>query len=126
MIFAFAGKVPILGVCMGHECLVEGYRSSLYAYMRKPYSHLPDRYKGKIGHCNEIVHGKTSPIEHDGRGIFAGVPNLTEVTRYHSLGAVKVPEGYKVRIYTDVIILCSSERAGHCQDEERRGNGHAA
>lgn len=68
VIKAFTGKVPILGVCMGHECFFEVFG-------------------GSISHCGEIVHGKTSPIQHDGKGVFEGVPNGIQVTRYHSLAA---------------------------------------
>jgi anthranilate synthase/indole-3-glycerol phosphate synthase/phosphoribosylanthranilate isomerase len=63
---AFAGKVPVLGVCLGHECLVTVYG-------------------GEIVHAGEIVHGKTSSITHDGKGVFAGIPNNVNVIRYHSL-----------------------------------------
>src|SRR4051812_25590366 len=64
----FAGKVPVLGVCLGHECLTE-------------------IYGGKIVHCGEIQHGKTSIIRHDGRGVYKGLPDDVEVIRYHSLAA---------------------------------------
>lgn len=68
LIKAMAGKVPVLGVCMGHECIVEAYG-------------------GIIEHCGEIVHGKTSNIIHDGDGLYAGIPNNVPVIRYHSLAA---------------------------------------
>ncbi|KAH7883163.1 indole-3-glycerol phosphate synthase-domain-containing protein [Phlebopus sp. FC_14] len=64
----FTGKVPVLGVCMGLECLV-------------------DVYGGEIGYAGEIVHGKLSPIRHDGRGCFKGIPQGIMSTRYHSLSA---------------------------------------
>jgi anthranilate synthase/aminodeoxychorismate synthase-like glutamine amidotransferase len=64
----FLGKVPLLGVCLGHECLVE-------------------LYGGKIIHCGEIMHGKTSKMYHDGKGVFEGVPDGFEAIRYHSLAA---------------------------------------
>lgn len=68
VIKAFAGKVPILGVCLGHECIVE-------------------LFGGKIVHCGEVMHGKTSKIVHDGKGVFTGLPNGLEAIRYHSLAA---------------------------------------
>ncbi|KAI5118272.1 hypothetical protein M0805_006014 [Coniferiporia weirii] len=64
----FTGKVPILGVCMGLECIV-------------------DVFGGEIGYAGEIKHGKVSPIRHDGRGIFNGLPQSFKSTRYHSLSA---------------------------------------
>jgi anthranilate synthase/aminodeoxychorismate synthase-like glutamine amidotransferase len=66
MIRAFAGKVPILGVCLGHQSIVECFG-------------------GKVVRAGRLMHGKTSPIEHDGRGVFAGISNPCEVGRYHSL-----------------------------------------
>lgn len=58
--------VPILGVCLGMQCIAEVFGAS-------------------IVHAREIVHGRTSTISHDGRGVFRGVPDPVEVTRYHSL-----------------------------------------
>ncbi|KAI0960710.1 hypothetical protein AcV7_000014 [Taiwanofungus camphoratus] len=64
----FTGKVPILGVCMGLECLV-------------------DAFGGEIAYAGEIMHGKVSHIRHDGRGCFVGLPQGIKCTRYHSLSA---------------------------------------
>ncbi|KAG2153174.1 phosphoribosyl anthranilate isomerase [Suillus clintonianus] len=64
----FAGKVPVLGVCMGLECIV-------------------DVYGGEIGYAGEIKHGKLSPITHDARSIFLSLPQFIQSTRYHSLSA---------------------------------------
>jgi anthranilate synthase/indole-3-glycerol phosphate synthase/phosphoribosylanthranilate isomerase len=64
----FAGKVPVLGVCMGLECVV-------------------DVYGGEIGFAGEIMHGKLSRVRHDDRGCFARVPQGIQSTRYHSLSA---------------------------------------
>ena len=61
-----AGKVPILGVCLGHQCIGEVFG-------------------GKVVRAGRLMHGKTSPIEHDGRSIFTGLENPFEATRYHSL-----------------------------------------
>jgi anthranilate synthase component 2 len=66
MIKRFAGRVPVLGVCLGHQCL--GYV-----------------YGGEIVRAERILHGKTSQIIHQGRGLFAGLENPFPATRYHSL-----------------------------------------
>jgi anthranilate synthase / indole-3-glycerol phosphate synthase / phosphoribosylanthranilate isomerase len=63
---AFAGKVPVLGVCLGHQCIYEVYG-------------------GHVDGAGEIVHGKTSIISHDERGVFAGLPQDFRAVRYHSL-----------------------------------------
>jgi len=62
----FAGKVPVLGVCLGHQCI--GYA-----------------YGADVVRADRLMHGKTSMIHHDGRTIFEGVTNPFEATRYHSL-----------------------------------------
>ncbi len=62
----FAGKIPVLGVCLGHQCVGQVFG-------------------GKIIRARRLMHGKTSPIHHDNKGVFAGLPNPFEATRYHSL-----------------------------------------
>jgi len=66
MISAFAGKVPVFGVCLGHQAIVEAFG-------------------GEVVRASRLMHGKTSLVEHDGRGLFAGLPQPCEVGRYHSL-----------------------------------------
>jgi anthranilate synthase/aminodeoxychorismate synthase-like glutamine amidotransferase len=72
-----AGRVPILGVCLGHQAIVEAFG-------------------GEIGPARRLVHGKSSPIEHDGRGLFRGLPERFEAGRYHSLAAAHVPDCLEV------------------------------
>ena len=68
MLGAFTGAVPVLGVCLGHQSLVQ-------------------HFGGRIISAQRLMHGKTSLIEHDGKGLFAGLPQPCEVGRYHSLAA---------------------------------------
>ena len=68
MIAAFAGRVPVLGVCLGHQCLVQ-------------------HFGGVIVRAKRLMHGKTSLVSHDGRTVFEGVSQPFEAGRYHSLCA---------------------------------------
>ena len=79
----FAGVVPLLGVCLGHQCIAEVYG-------------------GTIVRAPELVHGKTSLIHHDGRGVFQGLPQPFDATRYHSLVVAEesVPDALEVTART--------------------------
>jgi len=66
MIRAFAGRIPVLGVCLGHQSIVEVFG-------------------GKVVRAGRLMHGKTSQVQHDGRTLFTGLPQPCEVGRYHSL-----------------------------------------
>jgi anthranilate synthase/aminodeoxychorismate synthase-like glutamine amidotransferase len=83
MIRAFAGQVPVLGVCLGHQSIVEVFG-------------------GKVVRAARLMHGKTSLIEHDARTVFAGLPQPCEVGRYHSLIAApdKMPAELEVNART--------------------------
>jgi anthranilate synthase/aminodeoxychorismate synthase-like glutamine amidotransferase len=70
-------RVPTLGVCLGHQAIVEAFG-------------------GEIGPARRLVHGKASPVRHDGRGLFAGLPDEFEAGRYHSLAATAVPDVLEV------------------------------
>ena len=80
---ALAGKVPILGVCLGHQCIGEAFG-------------------GKIVRAGRLMHGKTSEIYHDGNSIFKGLPVPFKATRYHSLLVEKksLPKTLEISAYT--------------------------
>jgi anthranilate synthase/aminodeoxychorismate synthase-like glutamine amidotransferase len=84
MINHFKGKIPILGVCLGHQCIGEVFG-------------------GKIVSAPRLMHGKTSFIHHDGKDIFQGLSNPFEATRYHSLVVEKksIPDCLEITAWTD-------------------------
>ena len=84
LIRAFAGRVPVFGVCLGHQSLVEAFG-------------------GRVVRNYRLMHGKTSRVTHDGRGLFAGLPNPVDVGRYHSLVAERatLPPELEVTAWTD-------------------------
>jgi len=77
LIRALGPSVPTLGVCLGHQAIVQAFG-------------------GEIGQARELVHGKATEVSHDGRGIFAGLPSDFLAGRYHSLAATSVPDVFEV------------------------------
>jgi anthranilate synthase/aminodeoxychorismate synthase-like glutamine amidotransferase len=88
VILRFGGRVPILGVCLGHQCIGQAYG-------------------GRVGHAGEIRHGKTSLIKHDGKGVFKDIPNPFAAVRYHSLAVQreKLPDCLDITAVTDNKII---------------------
>ena len=80
----FAGKVPILGVCLGHQC-------------------IGDVFGGEVVRADRLMHGKTSMIHHNGAELFEGLDNPFEATRYHSLIVKKetLPDCFEITAWTD-------------------------
>jgi anthranilate synthase component II len=79
-----AGKIPILGVCLGHQAIGQAFG-------------------GRIVHAAQLMHGKVSAIHHDRRGVFTGVPDGFTATRYHSLAIERasLPESLEISAWTD-------------------------
>ena len=77
-----APRIPTLGVCLGHQAIVEGFG-------------------GEIAAARELVHGKACTVKHDGRGLFTGLPTELEAGRYHSLAAETVPDELEVSATSD-------------------------
>jgi len=74
--------VPTLGVCLGHQAIVEAFG-------------------GEIGAARALLHGKSSRLTHDGKGVYRGLPEEIEAGRYHSLAAVRVPDALEVTARTE-------------------------
>ncbi len=90
-----AGKLPILGICLGHQCIVEALG-------------------GRIERAGRVMHGKVSNVYHDGRTIFYGLSNPFSATRYHSLIAREdsIPDGLEVTAYTSAGEIMGVRAAG--------------
>ena len=84
LIERFAGTLPILGVCLGHQAIGQAFG-------------------GRIVHAKRVMHGKTSPIHHEGKGVFAGLSNPLTATRYHSLVIEResLPSSLEITAWTD-------------------------
>ena len=82
LILGLGTITPTLGVCLGHQAIVEGFG-------------------GEVGQARSLVHGKASAIGHDGLGIYAGLPKRLVAGRYHSLAATRVPDALVVTARTD-------------------------
>jgi anthranilate synthase/aminodeoxychorismate synthase-like glutamine amidotransferase len=74
-------SVPTLGVCLGHQAIVEAFG-------------------GEVGQARALLHGKASSVEHDGKGVFAGLPQGLDAGRYHSLAATRVPDELEISART--------------------------
>ena len=81
---AFAGKIPLLGICLGHQSIAQAFG-------------------GKIVHAGRLMHGKTSPVTHDGKGIFRGLPQGFAAMRYHSLAVERatLPDCFEISATSD-------------------------
>lgn len=83
---AMCGNLPIIGICLGHQAIIEVYG-------------------GHVGQAGEILHGKTSPITHDGNEMFAGLANPLTVARYHSLVGTNTPAELTINArYNDMVM----------------------
>jgi anthranilate synthase component 2 len=90
------GQMPIIGICLGHQAIVEAYG-------------------GHVGQAGEILHGKASAITHDGEGMFAGMPNPLPVARYHSLVGSNIPTELAVNArFGDMVMAVRHDRHRVC------------
>ncbi len=80
----YAGKIPLLGVCLGHQAIGEAFG-------------------GRVVHAKKLMHGKVSPVRHSGQGVFRDLPEPLTCTRYHSLAVERssLPETLEVTAWTD-------------------------
>ena len=83
LISGAAQRIPVLGVCLGHQALAAAFG-------------------GTVGSAGSLMHGKASPVYHDGRGLFEGLPNPFSAGRYHSLAVQEetLPEDFRISAYT--------------------------
>jgi anthranilate synthase component 2 len=95
-ILRFGPRMPVLGVCLGHQCIGEAFG-------------------GTVGGAGEIVHGKTSPINHNGVGVLQGLPEPFEAIRYHSLvvNRESLPDDLEVTAWTDNGLIMALKHKGY-------------
>ncbi|WJV55824.1 gamma-glutamyl-gamma-aminobutyrate hydrolase family protein [Prodigiosinella aquatilis] len=90
------GRLPIVGICLGHQAIVEAYG-------------------GHVGQAGEILHGKASSIEHDGQDMFNGLPNPLPVARYHSLVGSNIPDELTVNArFNDMVMAVRHDEHRVC------------
>jgi len=82
----YSGKIPIFGVCLGHQCIIEAFN-------------------GVVGRAPEVYHGKPSRVTHDSQTIYKNLENPMQVGRYHSLAGIRIPEELSVTAKTDTGIV---------------------
>lgn len=92
----FGPTIPTLGVCLGHQCVAHAYGAT-------------------VERADQIMHGKTSPMNHDGQGIFTGLPNPFEAMRYHSLVVYRqgLPDCLKITAWTDNNLIMGLRHKEH-------------
>jgi anthranilate synthase/aminodeoxychorismate synthase-like glutamine amidotransferase len=99
VISTFGPRIPLFGVCLGHQC-------------------IGDVFGGEVVRAGRLMHGKTSPIQHDGTGVFSGLPSPFEATRYHSLLVRResFPDCLRITAETaegEIMGLCHKEHPIH-------------
>lgn len=82
----YAGKIPLFGVCLGHQCIIESFG-------------------GIVGRAPEVLHGKSSKVIHDNKTIYKSLGNPFQVGRYHSLAGLKIPDELEVSAKTGNIVM---------------------
>lgn len=90
----YAGKIPIFGVCLGHQCIIEAFN-------------------GVVENAPEVLHGKTSKVIHDGKTIYKALENPLQVGRYHSLCGLKIPNVLEVTAKSDSGIVMGVRHKKH-------------
>lgn len=90
----YAGKIPIFGVCLGHQCIIEAFN-------------------GIVDKAPEVLHGKPSKITHDNKTIYKSLENPLQVGRYHSLTGIKIPDELEISAKTDNNIIMGIRHKKH-------------
>ena len=90
----YSGEIPIFGVCLGHQCIIEAFG-------------------GVVDRAPEVYHGKSSKVTHDGQTIYKNIENPIQVGRYHSLAGIKIPEELSVTAKTGTGIVMGVRHKNH-------------